>query len=288
MPMCSTHPLHPHALLPIHHTHSTFSTPHFTPHFHTHSTQHSTLHSHPLLHPHFTHTYSMPTHSHTSHRIHTTLHTHTPIPTLPYPHSHTHTPHTLLTLISALGLMTEGCQAGDLVSLVGRAINHSLLREVCPEVRATESPFRRRRRETLCKMSTGSDDDLGEVSVTVRPSSLGLQKPHRPKELSLSVDDSSLRLGKKDSTATLSNASFVTLRPQLSGNGTLKSGESLELGLTLDDFKKGIKGFVPLSLRGLSLHSSGSVTFEHVGGLAEVKQMLKETLQWPHKVWEVQ
>eukprot|EP00731_Ephydatia_muelleri_P030263 Em0021g786a len=183
----------------------------------------------------------------------------------------------------ALGLMTEGCQAGDLVSLVGRAINHSLLREVCPEVRATESPFRRRRRETLCKMSTGSDDDLGEVSVTVGPSSLRQQKPHRPKDLSLSVDDSSPRLGKKDSTVTLSNASFVTLRPQLSGNGTLKSGESLELGLTLDDFKKGIKGFVPLSLRGLSLHSSGSVTFEHVGGLAEVKQMLKETLQWPHK-----
>ena len=124
--------------------------------------------------------------------------------------------------------------------------------------------------------------------MTVGPSSLRQQKPHRPKDLSLSVDDSSPRLGKKDSTVTLSNASFVTLRPQLSGNGTLKSGESLELGLTLDDFKKGIKGFVPLSLRGLSLHSSGSVTFEHVGGLAEVKQMLKETLQWPHKVWEVQ
>ena len=185
---------------------------------------------------------------------------------------------------SVLGLMTEGFQAGDLVSLVGRAINHSQLKEVCPQVRATESPIRRRRHDTLYKASTGSDDDM-EVSLTLEPT-LGLHKPRKPKGLSLSVDKSSPRLGKKDSTATLMSASFGTLRPQLSANdfGTLKPRDSLDADLTLDDFKKAIKGFVPLSLRGLSLHSSGSsVTFEHVGGLVEVKQMLKETLQWPHK-----
>ena len=41
---------------------------------------------------------------------------------------------------------------------------------------------------------------------------------------------------------------------------------------------------MPLSLQGLSLHSSGSVDFADVGGLTQAKQTLTETLLWPSKV----
>lgn len=50
------------------------------------------------------------------------------------------------------------------------------------------------------------------------------------------------------------------------------------------DFFAALEGFVPVSLRGLPLHSAGSVDFSHIGGLKSVKETLTETLSWPSKV----
>jgi len=52
------------------------------------------------------------------------------------------------------------------------------------------------------------------------------------------------------------------------------------------DFETALNGFVPLSLKGLPLHTSSSVGFSQVGGMESVKQKLRETLQWPIEVSE--
>lgn len=50
------------------------------------------------------------------------------------------------------------------------------------------------------------------------------------------------------------------------------------------DFFAALEGFIPVSLRGLPLHSAGSVDFSHIGGLKNIKETLTETLSWPSKV----
>ena len=63
-------------------------------------------------------------------------------------------------------------------------------------------------------------------------------------------------------------------------------GSLSSMVLTVQDFETALEGFVPISLRGLPLHTMGSVDFGHVGGLEKVKQQLRETLLWPSKVRE--
>ncbi|CAJ0846965.1 6600_t:CDS:10, partial [Entrophospora sp. SA101] len=52
--------------------------------------------------------------------------------------------------------------------------------------------------------------------------------------------------------------------------------------LTQDDFQKAHEGFVPISLRGVKLHTS-DVSWADIGGLEETKNVLLETLEWPTK-----
>ena len=54
--------------------------------------------------------------------------------------------------------------------------------------------------------------------------------------------------------------------------------------LTVQDFVTALDGFVPVSLRGLPLHTAGTSDFSHVGGLEKTKRALQETLLWPSKV----
>lgn len=61
-------------------------------------------------------------------------------------------------------------------------------------------------------------------------------------------------------------------------------GSLSQMVLTVHDFVTALEGFVPISLRGLPLHTSGNVDFSHVGGLEKTKQRLRETLLWPIKV----
>ncbi|KAL9538989.1 hypothetical protein MBANPS3_010537 [Mucor bainieri] len=55
-----------------------------------------------------------------------------------------------------------------------------------------------------------------------------------------------------------------------------------ELRLTQADFTKAREGFVPTSLRGVKLQSSG-VHWSDIGGLNETRKALLETLEWPTK-----
>ncbi|GAN06890.1 conserved hypothetical protein [Mucor ambiguus] len=55
-----------------------------------------------------------------------------------------------------------------------------------------------------------------------------------------------------------------------------------ELRLTQADFTKAREGFVPTSLRGVKLQSSG-VNWSDIGGLNETRKTLLETLEWPTK-----
>ena len=87
----------------------------------------------------------------------------------------------------------------------------------------------------------------------------------------------------------LSSASAATLVDEKAQGsiGDVVLGSLTSLGLILDDFLRGLKGFVPTSLRGLPLHSAGSIDFSSVGGLEQAKQTLRETLLWPSKVKKI-
>ncbi|KAI8141634.1 P-loop containing nucleoside triphosphate hydrolase protein [Fennellomyces sp. T-0311] len=63
---------------------------------------------------------------------------------------------------------------------------------------------------------------------------------------------------------------------------TDKPTEKVELQLTQEDFKKAREDFVPSSLRGVKLQSSG-VQWSDIGGLNETRKALLETLEWPTK-----
>lgn len=54
------------------------------------------------------------------------------------------------------------------------------------------------------------------------------------------------------------------------------------LELIQQDFSQAREGFVPSSLRGVKLQSSG-VNWSDIGGLNETRRALLETLEWPTK-----
>ena len=59
------------------------------------------------------------------------------------------------------------------------------------------------------------------------------------------------------------------------------------LFVELKDFMIALDSYVPASLKGLSLHKSGNINFNSVGGLMDAKTTLQETLLWPSKVWSL-
>ena len=63
---------------------------------------------------------------------------------------------------------------------------------------------------------------------------------------------------------------------------TTEEAKKVELQLTQEDFKKARDDFVPSSLRGVKLQSSG-VQWADIGGLNETRKALLETLEWPTK-----
>lgn len=69
--------------------------------------------------------------------------------------------------------------------------------------------------------------------------------------------------------------------------GTVRSIKTAEddnakLQLLQEDFGKAQQDFVPSSLRGVKLQSSG-VQWSDIGGLTETRKTLLETLEWPTK-----
>ncbi|XP_063777444.1 peroxisomal ATPase PEX1 isoform X2 [Pseudophryne corroboree] len=60
-----------------------------------------------------------------------------------------------------------------------------------------------------------------------------------------------------------------------------------ELVLSASDFQKALKGFTPISLRNANLHKPKKHSWNMVGGLHDVRQVLKDTIELPAKYPEL-
>ncbi|NWY72453.1 PEX1 factor, partial [Erithacus rubecula] len=60
-----------------------------------------------------------------------------------------------------------------------------------------------------------------------------------------------------------------------------------DLNLSTVDFQKALKDFTPLALRNVSLHKPKDLGWDRIGGLKDVKQMLKDTIMLPAKYPEL-
>lgn len=164
--------------------------------------------------------------------------------------------------IRDIALRTEGFQARDLVTLVDRAVSHSQVRPLQPSIIS---------HPTHSQLSTDSVPLIAMQHSL--PSSLPLSCS--PKKHSVIKLGTSPKMHQLKKMSVMSTESTVTL---------VQTDAEEKNQPRLEDFHTALQGFVPLSLQGLSLHSSGSVDFSSVGGLKEAKQTLKETLLWPSKV----
>ena len=196
---------------------------------------------------------------------------------------------------------TEGFQAGDLVTLVDRAVSLSELRVLCPShlITGFDSPQGRRCRRI--SVDSGSDLESSlelssspQKSFSTLPSSNILQKGHNFLESPL-VDSgisspatmaAASEIKKKISVVSASTLTPSTPRSFEIGGAPhmFKTGSLSQMYLTLYDFLTALEGYVPVSLRGLPLHSSETIDFSHVGGMESNKKILIETLLWPSKV----
>jgi peroxin-1 len=70
--------------------------------------------------------------------------------------------------------------------------------------------------------------------------------------------------------------------PNIATDESAVEQEKEQLTLIQADFTKAREGFVPSSLRGIKLQSSG-VQWSDIGGLNETRKALLETLEWPTK-----
>ena len=178
-------------------------------------------------------------------------------------------------------MRTEGFQAGDLTKVVDRAISSAQVSRACPEVLpdTLTTPIRKQN----SRVSFSFDEDGHTNPLTTRSLPSSPLKKHKllkiVKSLSPPLNQRKLSLQPmaSDSTLTLVDKSFhMTQEHDLE--------EVAGRRLTVSDFHAALDGFVPLTLRGLALHSAGSLDFSHVGGMHGTKEILQETILWPSKV----
>ena len=181
------------------------------------------------------------------------------------------------------------------MTLIDRAISHSELRALCP---AHSTPF-----DTppdYCQrmlIESGSDLSLSlELSSSPQKPTTSLSANSFPKLLDLSNSqlDSGISSPISQAKKKLLVVSASSLTPttprsleRVSVSPLTRVGSLSQMVLTVHDFVMALDGFVPVSLRGLPLHTGGTVNFSHVGGLEKTKQALRETLLWPSKVREM-
>ncbi|XP_058039368.1 peroxisomal ATPase PEX1 isoform X2 [Ahaetulla prasina] len=60
-----------------------------------------------------------------------------------------------------------------------------------------------------------------------------------------------------------------------------------DLVLSILDFQKAIQGFTPISLRNINLHKPQNLGWDKIGGLKEMQQILRDTIQLPAKYPEL-
>ncbi|XP_014731104.1 PREDICTED: peroxisome biogenesis factor 1 isoform X1 [Sturnus vulgaris] len=65
------------------------------------------------------------------------------------------------------------------------------------------------------------------------------------------------------------------------------SDNGADLNLSTVDFQKALKDFTPLALRNVSLHKPKDLGWDRIGGLKDVKQMLRDTIMLPAKYPEL-
>ena len=143
-------------------------------------------------------------------------------------------------------------------------------------------------------IESGSDLSLSlELSSSPQKPTTGLSAYSFPKLLDLSNSqlDSGISSPISQAKKKLSVVSGSSLTPttpcSLERVSVSPLGSLSQMVLTVHDFVTALDGFVPVSLRGLPLHTGGTVNFSHVGGLEKTKQALRETLLWPSKVREM-
>ena len=190
----------------------------------------------------------------------------------------------LVFAIREVAARTEGYQPGDLETLVERAISHCELRTLNPlrslsvDGQLPESP--RRKVHPPVVPSSSSDVEMGGVDIPKRRNSNSSSfytpgtSPSTPHSRTLPGEQGVVAFSRTDSSQTV-----ISVSP-----GPVHTFSLSSMKLELQDFVAALVGFVPVSLRGLPLHSAGSVDFSHIGGLQEVKEALTETLLWPSKV----
>ena len=205
--------------------------------------------------------------------------------TLLYPCAHCHS-------CREVALRTENYQPGDLETLVERAISHAELRTLNPlssltliSIDSSELPPDSPRYKVRSHNNSAStpERELGGIDIpgyqsgtfsyNVPASSPPLATPPPVRKV---INQGGMPYSREDSAQTVV---FAGSPPTLRKNYSLSC-----MRLRKRDFLAALEGFVPVSLRGLPLHSAGSVDFSHIGGLDNVKGALRETLSWPSKV----
>lgn len=191
-----------------------------------------------------------------------------------------------------MALRTEGFQSSDLVTLVDKAISLCEIRTLYPQgitPLTPSSPVKPHRVHHVSRTSTdGSSSDL-ELSGTP-PTKSFVTPPSSPRKKQSSKkpfesNPSLMHLKKMSLASTDSTHTLIQEEGIFSIKRPLEHSMSLsQMRLGVNDFKRALKGFVPVALRGLPLHKSGTIDFSGVGGLESVKKCLKETLLWPSKV----
>ena len=178
---------------------------------------------------------------------------------------------------------------GDLNSLVDRAVSCSHIRHMCPHsVRFRLASPLKKRGSSRVSFTLDELDAAQEGLGGVRS---GFSSPLITRSLPSSPLKERKRLKHTTKSLTFTEAHHrppstenVNLSTQTLTGPVVESRLERKLRLSDRDFEDGLVGFVPLALKSLSLHSAGTVDFSQVGGMAETKKILRETIQWPSKV----
>ena len=186
-----------------------------------------------------------------------------------------------------MALKTEGFQPGDLVTLVDKAISLCELRTLYPQgltPLTPSSPVKTHMSPRIHPGRTSTDGSSSDLDLSCTPPADSFMTPlssprkRHPKKFFDKM--SHLKKMSTDSTHTLiqGESAFPV------GHAFHHSPSLSQMKLGVNDFLRALRGFVPVALRGLPLHRSGTIDFSGVGGLKTVKECLKETLLWPSKV----
>ena len=195
-------------------------------------------------------------------------------------------------------MRTEGYQVGDLVSIVDRAIGTAHIRKVCPnalrDTIGSPAPKRRSRVSFTFDdaeiLASGSGSSVGRgggggVNSPLTSRSLPSSPLKERRRLKITKSLSPTLVQRSLASTTQENIDISTLTlVNRTHSQLLEVDSDGKMRLNLRDFNMALQGYIPVTLRGLSLHSRGTVDFSGVGGMKDTKKILRETILWPSLV----